>query len=113
MADLNQPADDEGLLSVNPDSHNISVLLVVVVAGCAYSGPDEPHVRQEWAKAQAERGTCEEKQVHARIYPEKNRLNPDSEPTWNTLLLCVAPDKQQQAGEDEQGSGSCGGTSGS
>lgn len=33
------------------------------------------------------------------------------EPTWNTFLFCVAPNKQQQAAEDDQGSGSCRGTS--
>lgn len=32
------------------------------------------------------------------------------EPTWNTFLLCVVPNKQQQADEEDQGSGSCRGT---
>lgn len=40
----NQPAENEGLLSIDPDSDNVSVLVVVVVAGCAYTGPNESHI---------------------------------------------------------------------
>lgn len=39
-----QPADYKGLLSIDPDSDNVSILVVIVVAGCAYTSPDESHI---------------------------------------------------------------------
>lgn len=40
----NRPAQDEGLLPIDPDSDNVPVLRVVVVAGGANAGPDEPQI---------------------------------------------------------------------
>lgn len=39
-----QPAKYERLLSIDPDSDYVSILLVVVVSSCANTGPEEPQV---------------------------------------------------------------------
>ena len=41
---VNQPAEYERFLSIDPDSDNAPILLAVVVAGCADSRPDESHI---------------------------------------------------------------------
>lgn len=40
----NQPAEYKGLLSVDPNSDNVAILLVIVVAGCANPSPDKSQV---------------------------------------------------------------------
>lgn len=43
----NVPAQDDGLLSVDPHAHHATVLVVVVVAGGSDAGPDEPAVGED------------------------------------------------------------------
>lgn len=41
------PAQDDGLLPVDPHAHQATVLVVVVVAGGSDAGPDEPAVGED------------------------------------------------------------------
>ena len=55
MVKVNLLAEDECLLSIDPDTHQAAVLLVVVVAGGSYPGAHEPAVGQEGPDPAAER----------------------------------------------------------
>lgn len=96
----NQPADDERLLSINPDSHDISVLLVVVVAGCAYAGPDESHVGQEWPEAQTERGTCKK---NAFLHKFTHKRTDSIQMRWAHLEHVSSPCGSKQAAAGSSG----------
>ena len=55
MVKVNLLAEDECLLSVDPDAHQAAILFVVVVAGSSYPGAHEPAVGQEGPDPAAER----------------------------------------------------------
>ena len=52
----NLPAQNEGLLAINPDTGDAAVLVVVVVACRADAGPDEPAVGEDRAESCQEGG---------------------------------------------------------
>lgn len=53
------PAQNEGLLAINPDSDHAAILLVVVVACCSYPSPDESAVGEERTEPCQEERTCQ------------------------------------------------------
>lgn len=53
------PAQNDGLLAVDPDADNAAILVVVVVAGCSYAGPHESAVGENWAESCQEERTWE------------------------------------------------------
>lgn len=57
LSDEDLLAENEGLLAVNPDTHNAAVFVIVVVACCPYPHPDEPAVGQNWSQSRQERRT--------------------------------------------------------
>lgn len=47
METEDMPAQDDGLLPVDPHTHHATVLVVVVVAGSSDAGPDKPAVGED------------------------------------------------------------------
>ena len=53
------PAQNEGLLAINPDSDHAAIFSVVVVACCSYASPDESAVGEERTEPCQEERTCQ------------------------------------------------------